>query len=62
VAALITLSIVIGIAGVLVGAYLRICFAIRREDRSKGSLRFDPPSPSTQTARSFVGMNSSRWG
>ncbi len=59
-AALITIGIVVAVAGVVFGAYLRICFAIRKEDRAR-SLPFDPPSSSAQTARALVGIDSSRW-
>ena len=61
VAALITIAIIVGIAGIVFGAYLRICFAIRREDRTKGSLRRDAPNQSAQSARALVGIDSSRW-
>ena len=60
-AALITLAVVAVLAGILIGAFLRISFAIRREDRARGSLRFDPPTHSTWAARTLVGINSSRW-
>jgi hypothetical protein len=60
-AALITIAIVVAVAGGLFGAYLKICLAIRRDDGRKGSLRRDAPSQSAQTARTLVGMNSSRW-
>ena len=49
------------VMGVLVGAFFKLSFAIRREDRNRGSLRFDAPSHSAQTARALVGMTSSRW-
>lgn len=61
-AALVTVGIVMTIAGVLLGAYLKICGAIRREDRMKGSLRFDAPSQSARSARSLVGISNSKWG
>jgi hypothetical protein len=61
VAALITISIIAGGAGVMFGAYLRICFAIRREDRTKWSLRLDAPDHVAQSARTLVGMNNSKW-
>jgi len=60
-AALITIAFVVAAAGVVFGAYIKICLAIRREDRSKGSLRFDAPNQSAQTARAVVGITSSRW-
>jgi hypothetical protein len=60
-AALITIAIVVAVTGVLCGAYIKICLAIRREDRVKWSLRSAPPTSSTQTARSLVGIKGSRW-
>jgi hypothetical protein len=38
-AALVTIAIVVTVAGVVCGAYLKICFTIRREDRTRGALR-----------------------
>jgi hypothetical protein len=56
------LVIVTIVAGTCVGAFLKLSFAIRREDRNRaGSLRFDAPSHSAQAARTLVGMTSSRW-
>ena len=60
-AALITISIIVAVAGVVFGAYLKICFAIRREDRKRGSLRLDAPNQSARSARDFVGISSSKW-
>jgi hypothetical protein len=60
-AALIAITIVIALAGVVFGAYLKICFAIRREDRTRGSLRLDARSQSARSARDLVGISSSRW-
>ena len=60
-AALITLAIVTVVAGGVVGLLLRLSFAIRGEDRIRGSLRFDPPNASSKAARDFVGVSSSRW-
>lgn len=60
-AALITIATVGALTGVALGAYLKICFAIRREDRKKWSLRRSAPDQSAQTARSLVGISSSRW-
>jgi hypothetical protein len=65
-AALAVLASVAIIIGVCFGAFLKLSFAIRREDRS-GSLRYDAPNFSAQTARSLVGFqalaghNSSAW-
>lgn len=61
VASLILIAIVVAVAGVLFGAFLKICFAIRREDRTKWSLRHDAPSQAAQSARDLVGISSSRW-
>ena len=60
-ASLVVLGLVTIIAGVCVGAFFRLSFAIRREDRIRGQLRFDPPSSSTKAARAMVGISSSRW-
>jgi len=61
-AALMTIAIVGAVAAVVFGAYVKICFAIRREDRTKWSLRRDAPSQAAQSARDLVGISSSRWG
>ena len=53
--------VVVIIAGTCVGAYLKLCLAITREDRIRGSLRLDPPNYSAQSARDLVGISSSRW-
>jgi hypothetical protein len=58
-ATLVTIAIVVAIAGIAGIAYLRVCYAIRREDRKKWSLRRDAPDQSAQTARSLVGINNS---
>jgi hypothetical protein len=60
-ASLIVITLVLTFAGIVLGAYLKISFAIRSEDRSRGSLRFSAPSQSAKAARSLVGMSSSRW-
>jgi hypothetical protein len=60
-AGLVLLGIVTIIAGTCIGAFLRLSFAIRREDRTRGSLRLDAPSDSAQAARDLVGISSSRW-
>ena len=60
-AALITISIIVAMAGVVFGAYLKICFAIRREDRKRGALRLDAPNRSARRSRDFVGISSSKW-
>jgi len=61
-AALIAVAVVMAVmAGVVLGAYIKICLAIRRDDKTYGSLRFEASDPSAQSARSLVGMTSSRW-
>jgi hypothetical protein len=60
-ATLIVIAIVLAGAGLVLGAYVKICSAIRREDRIKGSLRFDAPSRATRNARDLTGISSSRW-
>jgi hypothetical protein len=60
-ASLVIIALVLTLAGVIVGAFIMISFAIHREDRRKGSLRFDAPNNSTRVARSLVGISSSRW-
>jgi hypothetical protein len=59
-AVFIVLGLITIITGALIGAYLRLCGAIRREDRRR-SVRFDAPSQSAQAARDLVGISSSRW-
>ena len=60
-AGFVVLGIVMIIMGACIGAFLKLSFAIRREDRTRGSLRLDAPSYSAQTARDLVGISSSRW-
>jgi hypothetical protein len=59
-ASLIIITVIVTVAGVMFGAYLGICYAIRQEDRRKWSLRSGPPTFSTQTARALVGINGTR--
>jgi hypothetical protein len=47
--------------GVFIGGFLVVSRAIARDDHSLGSLRFDAPNNRAQTARSLVGLSSSRW-
>jgi hypothetical protein len=47
--------------GVFIGSFIMVSFAIRRDDRSRGSLRFDASNRSARTARMLVGLSSSRW-
>jgi hypothetical protein len=60
-ASLVIIALVLTLVGVMVGVFIMIAFAIRREDRTRGSLRVDAPSNSTRVARSLVGISSSRW-
>jgi hypothetical protein len=60
-ASLIIIMLVTIAFGVMFGALLAISFAIRRDDRSKGSLRLDASDHRTRTARTLVGLSSSRW-
>lgn len=60
-AALIIIAITLAGAGLVLGLYIRICFAISREDRVKGSLRFDAATPFARRARALVGITSSKW-
>jgi hypothetical protein len=60
-ATLVVLGLITIIASTCIGAFLKVSFAIRREDRTRGSLRLDAPSYSAQTARDLMGMSSSRW-
>lgn len=60
-AALVTIAIVGTIASIAFGAYLKVCSAIRREDRKKWSLRRSAPNQSARSARSLVGMSSFGW-
>jgi hypothetical protein len=57
---IIIITVVVTVTGVMLGAYLGICFAIRREDRRKWSLRSRPSTFSAQTARTLVGINGTR--
>jgi MFS superfamily sulfate permease-like transporter len=60
-AALITLVVITILFGVSLGIFLAISFAIRREDRTRNSLRFDAANSSARAARALVGISSSRW-
>jgi hypothetical protein len=60
VASLVIIAVVLVLAFVLGGAYLAVCLAIRREDRVRGSLRYGAASQSAQSARTLVGLSSSR--
>jgi hypothetical protein len=60
-ATLVVLGLITIICGACIGAFLKLSFAIRQEDRARGSLRFDPPTASTRAARDLVGISGSRW-
>jgi hypothetical protein len=60
-ASLVVLGVVTIIVGTCFGAFLKLSYAIRREDRSRGSLRRGAPNRSAQSARALVGISSSRW-
>jgi hypothetical protein len=60
-ASLVIIALVLTLVSVIAGAFITISFAIRREDRTRGSLRSNAPSNSTRAARSLVGISSSRW-
>jgi hypothetical protein len=53
--------VVLGIVMIIMGAFLKLSFAVRREDLTRGSLRRAAPTNSAQTARDLVGISSSRW-
>ncbi len=59
-AALVVLALITILLGAILGAFVKLSLAIRREDRA-GSLRFDAPTSSAEIARSLVGISSSRW-
>ena len=61
-ASLVVLGLITIIAGTCIGAFLRLSFAIRGEDRGmRGQLQFDPPNGSAKVARDLVGISGSRW-
>jgi hypothetical protein len=60
-ASLVIIALILTLVGIVAGAFIVISFAIRREDRTRGSLRFDAPTSSARAARSLVGISSSRW-
>jgi hypothetical protein len=57
-ASLVIVALVTVAAGILLGAYCAICFAISREDRVRGSLRADAASRSARSARVLIGIGS----
>lgn len=60
-AGLVVLGVVTIIIGACIGAFLKLSFAIRREDRLRGSLRRAATNHSARSARTLVGVSSSRW-
>ena len=58
---IVVLGLITIIASTCIGVFIKLSFAIRREDRTRGSLRFDAPSYSAKAARDLVGISSSRW-
>lgn len=57
---LVFLGIVVLIASLVFGAYLKISFTINREDRS-GSISGDAPNWTCRRARSMTGYHRLRW-
>lgn len=55
-AALFILGLVMIVMGACIGAFLMLSVAIRREDRARGSLRFDATTNSARFARELVGF------
>ena len=58
---IVVLVIITITAGACVGAFVRLSWAIRWEDRRRGSLRYDAPDASTKAARALVGISGTRW-
>jgi hypothetical protein len=59
---LIVIALIVIAGGVLLGAFLKLSFAIRKEDRGRrGTLRSDAPSRSAQSARAVVGLSRLNW-
>src|ERR1700728_2853969 len=56
-AGLVVLGLITIIVGGCMGAFLKLSLAIRREDRLRGSLRFDAQDHSAKAARTLVGMS-----
>ena len=60
-AALVVILLVTIAFGAGIGVFLKISFAIRRDNHALGSRRFDAPDSSTRAARTLVGVSSSGW-
>lgn len=58
---IVVLGIITIASGACVGVFVRLSWAIRWEDRRRGSLRFDAPDASTRAARTLVGISGSGW-
>jgi len=58
---IIVLAVITITSGTCIGAFVRLSWAIRSEDRMKWSLRRDAPSASTRTARTLIGVSESGW-
>ena len=58
---IVVLGIITIAAGACVGVFVRLSWAIRWEDRRRGSLRFDAPDASTRAARTLVGISGTGW-
>jgi hypothetical protein len=60
-AGLVTFALALTVtSGILIGAFLAVSFAIRREDR-RGSLTIAAPSRACQSARHVTGFHRLRW-
>jgi hypothetical protein len=59
-ATLIIVTLVLAFAGIVFGAYIKISFAIRRDDHVLGSLWSDASTLSAHTARKLLGFSSSK--
>jgi hypothetical protein len=60
-ASLVTIAIALtATSGILIGAFLAVSFAIRREDK-RGSLTIAAPSRACQSARHVAGFHRLRW-
>jgi hypothetical protein len=59
-ASVVVLVLIATAFGVLIGGFVKISRAIARDDHALGSLWFDAPNHSARTARTLVGLSSSR--
>jgi hypothetical protein len=60
-ASLVIIATILTLAGLVAGAFITLCLAIRREDRIKGALRLDAPDKAAQSACTLVGISSRGW-